>query len=274
MTNHESNNMTHDEFEAALPDLLDGSLDPAARGHMEAHGLDCAECAALMADLTKIRADAGKLPLLSPSHDLWSGISGIESRIAAPVVQLPVAAEHQQGDAVVGLTARAVYAPMYRKIMRAGQWRLAAAATILVVLMAATAGVTWQVALRNAMLAEAQPTDSGFAAAMASTRNTKYTGNTRNTGNARNASHPALNETYDGEIATLRTLVDGRRSELDSATVAILEKNLKVIDDAIAESKAALAKSPANAFLLDRLTDAYDSKLRTLRAVAAMPQRG
>ena len=268
MTNHESNNMTHDEFEAALPDLLDGSLDQAARSRMEAHGLDCAECAALLADLTKIRADAGALPLLSPSHDLWTGI---ESRIEAPVVQLPVAAEHQQGDAVVNLTARAESTPMYRKIMRAGQWRLAAAATILVVLMAATAGVTWQVALRNAMLAEAQPADSGFAAAMASTRNTRTT---RNTGNARNASHLALNETYDGEIATLRTLVDGRRSELDSATVAILEKNLKVIDDAIAESKAALAKSPANAFLLDRLTDAYDSKLRTLRAVAAMPQRG
>jgi hypothetical protein len=268
MTNHESNNMTHAEFEAALPDLLDGSLDQAARSRMEAHGLDCAECAALLADLTKIRADAGALPLLSPSHDLWTGIA---ERIEAPVVQLPLAAEHQQGDAVVSLTARAVYAPMYRNIMRAGQWHLAAAATILVVLMAATAGVTWQVALRNAMLAEAQPADSGFAAAMASTRNTRTT---RNTGNARNASHLALNETYDGEIATLRTLVDGRRSELDSATVAILEKNLKVIDDAIAESKAALAKSPANAFLLDRLTDAYDSKLRTLRAVAAMPQRG
>lgn len=239
---HESNNMTHDEFEAALPDLLDGSVDSATHTRMDAHLLGCADCTTLLADLKQIRTDAGKLPLLTPSHDLWAGI---ESRIEAPIVQLPV---HANAIAVVRGKAR---------------WQLAAAATIL---MAATAGVTWRVtrslAQRPLEFSAAQLADTGFAAAMA------------NTQNVRNASRPSLNQTYEGEITTLRTLVDARRAELDSATVAIIEKNLKVIDDAIAESKAALAKNPASAFLLDRLTDAYDSKLRTLRTIAAMPQRG
>ena len=87
MTPDMTNAMNCTEFEAAIVDLMDGSLDSATRDRMDAHKLDCADCAALLADLTGIRADAGKLPTLSPSHDLWSGI---EARIEAPVVQLPV----------------------------------------------------------------------------------------------------------------------------------------------------------------------------------------
>lgn len=256
---NDSNNMNHDEFEAALPDLLDpsldGSVDTATRARIDAHLTGCADCTALLADLKQIRADAGKLPLLTPSHDLWAGI---ESRIEAPVVQLPVHAEAptEAGSEIVVMPV----APRHVTVLRGkARWQLAAAATILI---AATATVTWSVAQRPLEFSAAQLADTGFAAAMANTQNVK------------NASRPALNQTYDGEITTLRTLVDARRSELDSATVAIIEKNLKVIDDAIAESKAALAKNPASAFLLDRLTDAYDSKLRTLRAIAAMPQRG
>jgi hypothetical protein len=55
--------------------------------------------------------------------------------------------------------------------------------------------------------------------------------------------------------------------------VTILARNLKLIDDAIAESKAALARDPASAFLTDRLNRAYDSKLQVLRSVATMPAR-
>jgi len=257
------------EFEAALGDRLEETVDAATRRRMDAHKFGCAECAALLADLTNIRAEAAALPVLSPSHDLWSGPSGIEARIQAPVVQLPVV--HSDEHAVVhageqgGVEGSPLAVAMRpaRRSVQANPWRLAAAATILV---AATAGVTWvaawTVAQRGATLAGRTSVDSGFAVAMAATRN------------VRNASSPAMNETYDTEIATLRRLVDERRGELDSATVATLDKNLKVIDDAIAACKAAIAADPASAFLLDRLSDAYDTKLRTLRAVAAMPQRG
>ena len=266
-----SNSINHDEFEAALPDLLDPSpdrsLDASTRERMDAHLLNCADCSALLADLKQIRTDAGKLPLLTPSHDLWGGI---ESRIEAPIVKLPVYTDAQMAprvDANIAAGPEIVVMPTAPRqvsvLRRKARWQLAAAAAILI---AATAGiiwgVTWSVAQRPLEFSAAQLADTGFAAAMANTQNVK------------NASRPALNQTYEGEISTLRTLVDARRAELDSVTVAVIEKNLKVIDDAIAESKAALAKSPTSAFLFDRLTDAYDSKLRTLRAIAAMPQRG
>ena len=259
MTNERDRQMTCDEFQAAIPDYMDGTAGTSTRSRMDAHRIDCTTCAALLSDLTTIRAEAGRLPLLTPSRDLWAGV---EERIEAPVVQFPVAA---------GLDAAVVHpASQDRRVnvpRRKARWQLAAAATILV---AATAGITWSVALRSgaagpATASGSPQSDSGSDAAMALTRNAATSGN---------ASRPALNQMYEGEISALRKLVDERRADLDPATAAILDKNLKVIDDAIAESKAALAKSPASAFLLDRLTDAYDSKLRTLRAIAAMPLRG
>jgi ABC-type Fe2+-enterobactin transport system substrate-binding protein len=79
--------------------------------------------------------------------------------------------------------------------------------------------------------------------------------------------------TYEGEIAKLRNVLQARRGELDSATVTVLEKNLKLIDTAIAESRAALAADPASAFLAGRLNHAYGTKLDLLRAAATLPSR-
>ena len=79
--------------------------------------------------------------------------------------------------------------------------------------------------------------------------------------------------TYEGEIAKLHDILTTRRGELDSATVTVIEKNLTLIDKAIAESKAALAADPHSAFLAGRLNRAYDTKLDLLRSAATLPSR-
>ena len=50
-----------------------------------------------------------------------------------------------------------------------------------------------------------------------------------------------------GATASLqsKTVIAERSKDLDPVTLAVLRKNLKLIDAAIAESKAALAKDPA-----------------------------
>jgi hypothetical protein len=53
----------------------------------------------------------------------------------------------------------------------------------------------------------------------------------------------------------------------------VLEKNLKIIDQAINESKAALTANPTSAFLADQLGRAYDTKLELLRSAALLPSR-
>jgi hypothetical protein len=84
---------------------------------------------------------------------------------------------------------------------------------------------------------------------------------------------PSVEETYDSEIRRLRTIVNRRRGDLDSATIAVIDKNLKIIDDAIAQCRLALRKDPNSRFLLESLNDALDSKVQLLQTAAALPTR-
>ncbi|HEX4933967.1 MAG TPA: hypothetical protein VFV33_12350, partial [Gemmatimonadaceae bacterium] len=78
---------------------------------------------------------------------------------------------------------------------------------------------------------------------------------------------------YARDVAELRAIVSQRRSELDSTTIAVLEKNLELIDRAIAESRAALERDPASEFLADQLARAMTKKVAILRTVASLPAR-
>lgn len=205
-------------------------------------------------ELEAIARRAAQLPLLAPSRDLWSGI---EARIQAPVIALPHASGLAPAVAPVPTAAQAAVpatAPA-----RLPWRRLAVAASLLV---AATAGITYTIVARRGAPVLAETNDSA-------------------TVDGRLPVTPAVpvsvvsaEQTFDREIGAMRNIVDQRRKDLDPATIAVLEKNLKVIDAAIAESKAALAKDPASTFLMDRLNHAYDTKLQLLSGVAAIPSHG
>lgn len=76
---------------------------------------------------------------------------------------------------------------------------------------------------------------------------------------------------YDEEITTLRSAVEARRSQLDPATVKTIEQNLRVIDNAIAQSRAALAKDPKSQFLSSQLDRSLAKETDLLRAAALLP---
>ncbi len=201
-------------------------------------------------ELEAIARSAAQLPALSPSRDLWSGI---EARIQAPIVALPT--RIAQSDAARELPAAPV------EPLPAGlPWRrLAIAASLL---LAASAGITYSLVKQNTAPDLASTNDSASVEAKLPTVPVQA------------VSAQSAEQTFDREIGAMRNVINQRRGDLDSATIAVLEKNLKVIDAAIAESKAALAKDPASAFLMDRLTHAYDTKLQLLSGVAAMPSHG
>jgi hypothetical protein len=187
-------------------------------------------------ELEAIARKAAELPLLEPSRDLWSGI---EARIQAQVVALPV---HHDAPAAARLPWK----------------RLAIAALLLVTV---TAGVTYSI-MKGAATSELASGDSSVVTAPIGAAAVQQ------------VSLQSAEQTFDREIGAMRKIVDERRKELDPATIAVLEKNLKLIDTAIAESKAALEKDPASAFLMDRLTHAYDTKLQLLRGMANLPAHG
>jgi hypothetical protein len=87
------------------------------------------------------------------------------------------------------------------------------------------------------------------------------------------ATPSTVEATYDAEILRLRAIVNARRTQLDTATIAVIEKNLKVIDDAIAQCKAALARDPASRYLMESLNQSLDIKVQLLRTAASLPAR-
>jgi anti-sigma factor RsiW len=270
-----SSMMTCEAFDAALPDYLEGTLDDAVRTKVEMHLRECVRCASLVRDIENIRKEASALPDLVPARDLWEGL---EDRIAAPVIPLATRPERQ------------------RRIAPA--WMGVAAAALIV----ATAGITYTLTARSlgpdrrAVAAQSiQPagptqTQSTAGSVPEPTNTSAPTGSQQvavNSGGgsgqigltqrgrvpatlASQADRSQSEMIYAKEIALLQKIVSQRKTQLDSSTVAIIERNLEIIDAAIEQSKAALARDPASLLLSEQLTHALDKKVELLRTAALL----
>jgi anti-sigma factor RsiW len=75
---------------------------------------------------------------------------------------------------------------------------------------------------------------------------------------------------YLATVKELTGALEAARPHLSPETVAIIERNLDVIDEAIAESRSALLRDPGNRVLLDVLAGTYRQKLDLLRRAALL----
>jgi hypothetical protein len=255
--------ITCEQLDERLSDWLERDVDAGTRAALERHAAGCARCGTLVADLASIRREAASLPALVPSRDLWPEI---EARIQAPVIMLD--------------RSRAA-----RSALRSRWWLGAAAAG----LVAVTASVTYYATTR----VDPEPTTAAANPAVVRTPDTTQpeqtseptvevaSGPERST--AQRAARPFAGSPtpsdvtqgaeYSRDVAQLRAIVTQRRSDLDSSTIAVLEKNLELIDRAIAESRAALQRDPASEFLADQLARAMTKKVAILRTAALLPAR-
>ncbi len=270
--------MTCEAFDAALPDYLEGTMDGSVRASVERHLRECVRCTSLVRDLENITKEAASLPDLAPSRDLWAGI---ESRIAAPVIALG--------------------APPARQRKLAPAWMGIAAAALIV----ATAGITYTLTartIRSSAVATAVPTrartqptpvnpvtvtaapepagsvdggspvSSGVARlAQNGSAPTQRSGVQASLASQTQAAINPADGIYVKEIALLQDVVRQKKSQLDPATVAIIERNLQIIDAAIEQSRAALIRDPASRMLSQQLTHALDKKIELLRTAAMLP---
>lgn len=250
--------MTYDKHECdlmceRLAAYLEGDLTPAEMAEADPHLAECASCRETLAELRVISAEAATMPPLTPSRDLWSGI---EARISTPVTAFGSA------SAVVRRAPR-----------RRWQYAMAAAA-----LIAVTAGTTYflvprigtvapQVATRTAVpvrdSAAATPAPLVIAAPTPPANAT--------VASFRPKKELSAARVYDNEITLLDSLVRTRRASLDPKTVAVIENNLQIINKAILESRAALAKDPKSPMLSNQLDNVLGSKVELLRTVAFLP---
>jgi len=254
--------MTCEQLDERLSDWLENDIDAATRAELERHVAACARCTALVSDLALIRREAAALPELVPSRDLWPEI---EARIQAPVISLE--------------QSRVAPAAARRGSMRRA-WSLGAAAAALV---AVTAGVTYYMTIQVqpepivAGTSTVVPSPDSAAPVVIPETPTPLAAAPEQPAPQREerrlASAPTPNTEYARDVAQLRDIVSQRRAELDSTTIAVLEKNLELIDRAIAESRAALERDPASDFLADQLARAMTKKVAILRTVALLPAR-
>jgi hypothetical protein len=214
-----------------------------------------------------------------PVHDLWPAI---ESRISARVIPISARPTH-------GARRSLGWMPM-----------LAAASA----LIAASAGITYVLTTRAATQGTApgrvastatqrigteprtttpdvQPQQAVMAVAHNDvpdrTKQDTPASDQQQRGTTQLASHAAgyqsddMRRTYNSEITTLHAALDARRGQLNPATVKIIEQNLSVIDEAIRQSKEALAKDPNSRLLNDQLDHSLATKTSLLRVAALLP---
>jgi len=228
----------HEEWTDKLSEYLDDELSPRERQAVESHLCGCAECAAVLDDLTRVVERAQRLDRRPPRADLWDGIAArIETRGAAP---------------------------------RRVSFTLPQLAAAAVVLIAASAGIAWQFADRAASRSdiarstEAQSRASSGYEALAEREPSAERSNI-------DIAHVSFADAqYDAAVSDLEKALQNGRRRLDKTTIAIVEHNLQIIDQAIEQARQALETDPANDYLSGHLVEARRRKLDLLRRAAAL----
>jgi hypothetical protein len=234
----------HTAYRESIHELVDGTIGGIRRAELERHLDDCAECRAFLADMEAIRDTAGSLEPLEPPDGVWLQIAGRlsqEGRVALPPARQPAPARHIA--------------------------RLAIAASLLLAVGAALVMLLPQFRSNNTgpnpaavTTAAPQPDAAGADVAIESVE----------------AEFRLAEQHYQNAIAKLEQAVHGDQAAgpdsqvLDAQTAAMLQKNLQVIDQAIAESRSALRTEPLSAAALASLFDALRRKVALLQDTIAL----
>lgn len=238
-------------------------------------------------------ARAEALPTLRPSRDLWPGIAARldalpderSSDHRSPERPAPVGTEPAGARVLAFRAPRVEHArPMRRQWLAAAAVALvsvSSSATYLAMRRPAEPAVVAAVATEpapapipdRARESDARRVQPERAPSPIESRVTESEGRSsiRPVVRSVDLSVPGAAD-YDREIAELRAVVADRPGELDSATVDVLTRNLRIIDAAIAASRAALARDPHSPFLGEQLTRALGQKVDLLRTAALLPR--
>ena len=217
-----------------LSAYLDGDLDATESQAVEDHLRTCAACTRELDALRRLVAFAGTVTStdVPPSRDLWPGI---EARLVSPTLATFAATRH--GRVSFSIAQLAVAAVLLMAVSGATAWFLRGG-------IANAPGIATPAAIQ----AEVEPTPEPDAVRPVNFADAQY----------------------DAAVADLERTLEERRNDLNPRTVEILERNLKLIDAAIAQARQALEEDPGNAYLNRHLVDSRRRKLDLLRRAAAI----
>jgi anti-sigma factor RsiW len=262
-------------FSDRLMAYLEHEIDDAARASLERHALSCDDCGALLADLRKLRVDAANLAELAPSRDLWTGIA---ARIEAPVVSIGRTAMNvaPSGRVRRWMSSIAIAASL---VAAAGVGYFAASNGRVVVPVPSTVAELPDSIMNPIVVTGIDSTPAPRAPSVSVPQQSPATNVAIATPAPENQAVGAqlavatLTADYNREVVRLRGLIEERRNQLDPVTVAIIEKNLQVIDAAIAECQRAITRDPSSRFLIESLNQSLQTKVELMRTAALLPSR-
>src|SRR5262245_15671235 len=222
-----------------IQELVDGTLGAIRRSELEQHLARCEECRALKEDLERIRDAAAALPRLAPPDGAWLQIAGRlrqEGRVSH----------------VAAAPRRVSYA-----------WLGIAAA------LGLAAGVSVMVLLRSTPTAPAPAVPTAPAAGATAAAPAGNAASAESVQAAQNAVE-AAQEQYEKAIGNLQKVAQEHMNALDSQTSTVIEKNLGIIDRAIAENRAAVKAEPTSVAARETLFEALRQKVSLLQDTIAL----
>jgi hypothetical protein len=235
----------HTTYRESIQELIDGTIGAIRRAELERHLAECAECRSFLADMEAIRGTADSLDPLEPPDGVWMQIAGRlrqEGRVQAPPAPAPS------------------HAPRYA-------------------MLAIAASLVLAVGVGIGLLVTQYRSPDKPAPSAAATSATATPGNPGESIDVESveAEFRLAEQHYQNAIskleqaARLDQAASGRGDNaLDPQTAAMLQKNLQVIDQAIAESRAAVRSEPLSASARDSLFDALKRKVALLQDTIAL----
>ena len=226
--------MACEKYLNSIQEAVDGTLGSIRRAELDQHLAECAACRALRHDLQRIHDAAADLPAIAPPDRAWLQIAGrlrLEGRIredAAP----PRQAARRPYVAWLAIAAALV---------------LAAGSAIVLLIPRDTAP-----AVTSAGSTASAPGGAGAPAPEAASAE------------AVNAVEAAQAQ-FEKAIADLEKVAKANQQALDANTSATIEKNLGILDQAIADNRAAVKSEPASVAARETLFDALRQKVSLLQ---------
>jgi hypothetical protein len=219
-------------YNEAIQELVEGTLGPVRRAELQTHLDTCDTCRALTADLLKIRDAGAALPPLRPPDRIWE-------RVARQL--------QQEGRMTAAPAARTSYTAL-----------LAIAATLVI----AIGGGLF-------LLQNLEPVPEGPAAIQGAGG---PDGNATPDDAVQSIADDltAAERHYQSAIQKLEAAVQNNDGTIAPELAAVLEKNLPVIDQAIAESRSALQSEPQCTPARDSLFEALRQKVNLLQDTIAL----
>ena len=216
--------------EDELHDAADGTQPSADTSRAARHLMYCARCRTDVERIRELLALAATLPRsVDPPSDLW------------PDIQARIRAAGRRA----GTAAPAAHASRWESLIRDRRW-LAAAAVLLIV---ASSMLTALFLGRPATVFTERPDSVTPVHGPADVR--------------------TVSDDYDRLDQELTTLLAAQREKLQPETIAKVERNLAIIDQAIAEIRQALIEDPGNDALRQLLKATYGQKSALVRQVSS-----